>query len=117
MTKHITSFVLPHLCLGTAACAVAGLFFASCVSLRPDERTRADPLALRAQAALARRGLGADGLSVIQNILRHEALAALLGSQAALRSPCWRLQAAALTALGRLGSARDASAPLASFLR
>jgi hypothetical protein len=38
-------------------------------------------------------------------------------AQAALRSPCWRLQAAALTVLGRLGSARDASAPLASFLR
>jgi len=85
MAKHVTSFALPHLCLGTAACAVAGLLFASCVTLQPDERTRADPLATRVQAALARRGLGADGLSVIENILRHEAQAAPLGSPPLVR--------------------------------
>ena len=78
MGKHVTSFALPHLRLGTAACcAVTGLLFASCVGLQPDERTRADPLATRVQAVLARRGLGADGLSVIENILRHEAQAAV----------------------------------------
>jgi hypothetical protein len=38
-------------------------------------------------------------------------------AQAGLRSTCWRLQAAALTALERIGAAPDASAALASFLR
>ena len=85
MAKHVTSFALPHLCLGTAACAVAGLLFASCATLQPDERTRADPLAIRAQAVLARRGLGPDALSVIDNILRHEAQAAPLGSPPLVR--------------------------------
>jgi hypothetical protein len=37
-------------------------------------------------------------------------------AQAALRSPCWRLQAAALTLLKQLGAAPDANAPLPSFL-
>jgi hypothetical protein len=38
-------------------------------------------------------------------------------AQAALRSPCWRLQAAALAVLERLGAAPDADVPLPSFLR
>jgi hypothetical protein len=38
-------------------------------------------------------------------------------AQAALRSPCWRLQAAALVVLRRLDVAPDASAPLPSVLR
>jgi hypothetical protein len=62
----------------------------------------------RAAALLLRSALTADDASRA-TIAPH--------AQEALRSPCWRLQAAALTALGRLGSARDASAPLASFLR
>jgi hypothetical protein len=38
-------------------------------------------------------------------------------AQAALRSSCWRLQAAALPALDRLGAKPDPGAPLPSFLR
>jgi len=38
-------------------------------------------------------------------------------AQAALRSTCWRLQAAALTSLERIGVAPEASVGLASFLR
>jgi len=38
-------------------------------------------------------------------------------AQAALRSPCWRLQAAAVNVLRRTGTAPDGAAPLPSFLR
>jgi hypothetical protein len=45
--------------------------------------------------------------------LRHAAPAA----QAALRSPCWRLQASALFVLRQLGVAPDPGASLPTFLR
>ena len=85
MGKYVTSFGLPQLRLGAAACAAAGLLVASCVTLRPGERVRADPLAARVQAVLASRGLGPDALSVVENILQHEAQAAPLGSPPLVR--------------------------------
>jgi len=56
----------------TATTAAAVLLVASCATMRPEEGVRADALAARVEAVLARRGLGEDALSVIDNILRHE---------------------------------------------
>ena len=64
-------------------------------------------------------GVRAAALTISQATAADEPARARVvpAAQAALRSPCWRLQAAALTALRRLGVAPDGSAPLPSFLR
>jgi hypothetical protein len=63
----------------------AALIVQACAILEPDERVRSDPLAARIHTILARRGLGPDALSVIDNIIRHEAQAAPPGSAPLLR--------------------------------
>src|SRR5690606_16790166 len=49
--------------------------------------------------------------------LALESLPRLDAARAALGSPCWRLQAAALAALARLGAAPDPDVSLPGFLR
>ncbi len=61
------------------------LLLPACATLNPDQRMRADPLAARIQTVLARRGLGPDALSVIDNIVRHEAQGPPPGSAPLLR--------------------------------
>jgi hypothetical protein len=68
----VTLRIVRHLRLCTAVTAAAVLLVVSCATMRPDEATGADALAARVEAVLARRGLGQDALSVIDNILRHE---------------------------------------------
>ena len=63
----------------------AVLLVPACATLQPDQRSRADPLAARGQAVLARRGLGPDALSVIDNIVRYEAQDSPPGSLPLLR--------------------------------
>jgi hypothetical protein len=81
----MTSFASPHLCLRAAAWVAVVLLPAACATLQPDQRTRADPLDARIQPVLARRGLGPDALSVIENVLRHEAKGPPPGSPQLLR--------------------------------
>lgn len=69
----MTRFSLPHPRLCTAACAAAGLLVATNVTMPAAGTSRVDTLAARVDAVLARRGLGPDALSVIDNIIRHEA--------------------------------------------
>jgi hypothetical protein len=66
-----------------------------------------------------RCGVRAAALSLRSDLAADDASRASLVplAQGALRSPCWRLQAAALSLLERLGAAPDANAPLPSFLR
>lgn len=59
--------------LFAAACAAAGLLVASCVTVPSGGSGRADALAARVDAVLARRGLGPGALSVIENVIRHDA--------------------------------------------
>jgi hypothetical protein len=54
-----------------AAALAACVLLVSCAPLRP---SRDASLAARVDAALARRGLGSDALSVIDNIVRHETM-------------------------------------------
>jgi len=68
----VIAVTLPRFPLCAAVCAAAGLLVASCTTLPPVERTRANALAARIDAVLARRGLGPDALSVIDNIIRHD---------------------------------------------
>jgi hypothetical protein len=63
----------------------AVLLVPACATLQPDQRTRADPLAARVHTVLARRGLGPDASSVIDNIVRHEAQGPPPGSLPLLR--------------------------------
>ncbi len=58
--------------LCAAACAAACLLAASCATVPLEEATRADALSARVEGVLARRGLGPDALSVIDNVIRHD---------------------------------------------
>jgi hypothetical protein len=82
---NVTSFAPPHLRLRAAACIAAALLVPACATLEPGQRTRADPLAARVQDVIARRALGPDALSVIENIVRHEAQGPPPGSLPLLR--------------------------------
>jgi hypothetical protein len=74
---------------------------------------------LRAIDADPRCGMRAGALQMELAVATDDASRATLAraAQAALRSPCWRLQAQALAVLKRLGVAPDAAAALPSFLR
>jgi hypothetical protein len=61
------------------------LLVSACATLQRDQHMRADPLAARIQTVLAQRGLGPDALSVIDNLVRHEAQGPRPGSPPLLR--------------------------------
>ena len=74
---------------------------------------------LRAFEAHSACGVRAAALTLRNAAANDEASRAQLASaaQAALRSSCWRLQAAGIVVLRRIGMAPDGAAPLPSFLR
>jgi len=72
LRTRVTLRIVRQLWIFTAAAAAVVLLVASCATVRQKEGARADALAARVEAVLARRGLGEDALSVIDNILRHE---------------------------------------------
>lgn len=92
--------------------------FAGAIAGALRERPAGAPHMQRILAILDRHprcSVRAAALSLRSAAAGDASLAAL--AQGALRSPCWRLQAAALAELERLGAAPDADAPLPSFLR
>ena len=54
-----------------AYCAAAGLLAAACATLPPSGISRDDALKARVEAILEHRALGADTLTVIDNVIRH----------------------------------------------
>lgn len=65
--------VLPKLRMRVAGCA-AGALLAACATAPAPVASRTEGLAARVDALLARRGLGPDGLAVIDNVVRYEPL-------------------------------------------
>lgn len=66
--------VLPKLRMRVAGCAAAGALLAACATTPAPVASRTEGLAARVDALLARRGLGPDGLAVIDNVVRYEPL-------------------------------------------
>ena len=71
MTRAATSLSAIHESRFAISCAAAGLLAAACATLPPSGVPRDDPLKARVEAILEHRDLGADALSVIDNVLRH----------------------------------------------